>query len=171
MRIPAIALLLALAVLAPQCQALADADRLAPLQFLVGDWIGEGSGKPGDSTATFSFTPELQYAALIRRAHSDYPATPERAAFAHDDLLIVYPVGDAQFEAFYYDNEGHAIRYRATLTKDGVTFLSEPTAGQPRFKLSYARAGEGRLHILFAIAPPGSPDTFQTYVEGDAHKK
>jgi hypothetical protein len=151
--------------------AQAQTERWAPVQFLIGDWVGEGSGKPGDSTSTFSFAPDLQNAALIRRAHSDYPATSERPVFAHDDILVLYPTGGTNFGAFYYDNEGHAISYRASVAVGSATFISDPVAGQPRFKLTYSRTATDRLHIEFAIAPPNKPTDFQVYVAGDAHRK
>jgi len=67
------------------------ADLWAPLQFLLGDWVGEGNGAPGQSAGGFSFQPDLQRQILVRKSRAEYPATKDRPAFAHDDLTIVYP--------------------------------------------------------------------------------
>ena len=85
----------ALAVLALPLQA--KGASLEDLKFLVGEWKGEGGGKPGQATAGgFSFSFELQGKVLIRRSFSEYAATAERPGFRHDDLMIVYQDPDAK---------------------------------------------------------------------------
>ena len=37
------------------------------LQFLVGEWSGEGGGGPGEGSGTFSFATELQGKILVRK--------------------------------------------------------------------------------------------------------
>ncbi|MGA2593186.1 MAG: hypothetical protein ABSH32_24995, partial [Bryobacteraceae bacterium] len=82
------------------------------LQYLLGDWTGEGSGGPGQGAGSFSFQPDLQGKILVRKNHAEYPATKERAAFVHDDLMIVYrEPPDKGLHAIYFDNEQHVIRY------------------------------------------------------------
>lgn len=49
---------------------------------------------------------------FIRKDHVSFPATKDRAAFSHDDLLITSnEPGRQSFHAEYWDNEGHAIHY------------------------------------------------------------
>jgi hypothetical protein len=142
-------------------------------QFLVGDWIGEGGGAPGQGTGGFTFSLDLQNRVLVRKNFAEYPAETGRPAYRHDDLMIIYQEPGKPTRADYWDNEGHVIHYTATLAKDGnaVTFLSDSLATISRFRLTYARLGDGRLTILFEIAPPDHPTGFAKYLEATARKK
>lgn len=53
---------------------------------LLGTWVAEGNGAPGSGAGTFSFALDLQKQVVVRKSHTEYPATAEREAFAHDDL-------------------------------------------------------------------------------------
>src|SRR5262245_28431929 len=104
-------------------------------QFLIGTWKAAGSGTPGESAGEFSFSLDLQKRVLVRRSHTDYPATANRPAFAHDDLMIIHADEQQVFHADYYDNEGHTIRYTVEFSGDGsvCTFVSDSSAAtQPR---------------------------------------
>jgi hypothetical protein len=142
------------------------------LQFLVGTWNAAGSGSPGEGAGVFSFSFDLQKRLLVRRSHTDYPAASNRAAFAHDDLMIIYADDQQLFHADYYDNEGHVIRYTLQFSADGNTwtFVSDTLASRPRFRLTYSKTSEAELKIKFEIAPPDQPDAFKKYVEGTAHR-
>lgn len=59
-------------------------------KFLIGEWVGEGTGAPGEGTGGFSFSYDLQNTVLVRKNFANYPATKDRPAFTHDDLMIVY---------------------------------------------------------------------------------
>ncbi len=145
-----------------------------PLQFLVGDWVGEGGGSPGQGAGEFSFRPDLQDRVLVRRSFAEYPATKERPAFRHDDLTIVYRESDAgPLRAIYFDNEGHVIRYAiaASPEKNAVEFVSEASSSAPRFRLTYTRAGADTVGIRFEIAPPGKPDAFAPYLDAKARRR
>jgi hypothetical protein len=61
-----------------------------PVQYLMGDWIGEGGGAPGQGSGSFSFKPDLQGKILVRKNRAEYPATKDREAVVHDDLMVVY---------------------------------------------------------------------------------
>jgi hypothetical protein len=142
-------------------------------KFLVGDWVGEGSGQPGQGSGSFSFHFELQGKILVRKNRSDYPATKDRPAVSHEDLMVIYPeAGETPNRAIYFDNEGHVIHYAATFADDGnsVTFLSDAAPSAPRFRLTYVKGKEGKVTIRFEIAPPGKPEAFSTYLEGAAHR-
>jgi len=143
-------------------------------EYLIGDWVGEGGGQPGQGTGGFTFLPDLQNHVLVRKSHATYPATKERPAFAHDDLTVVYrDSDDAPPRAVYFDSEGHVIHYSVTVSADRKTieFVSEPTPSSPRYRLTYLMTGSGDLTLKFEIAPPGKPDSFSTYIEAKAKRK
>jgi hypothetical protein len=144
-----------------------------PLQYLVGDWTGEGGGGPGQGTGSFSFQPDLQGKILVRKNRSEYPATKERAALVHDDLMVVYrDAPEEGLRAIYFDSEGHTIRYEVQAATDGsqVVFVSGAEPSAPRYRLTYTRVDQGRLKIKFEIAPPGKPEQFAAYIEAGAHR-
>ena len=148
-------------------------DVWGPWRFLVGKWTAAASGEPGEGKGTFSFALELQGKILVRRGRTDFPATPARAAFSHEDLLIVYSeAGAAPNRAIYFDNEGHVIQYRTTFDAQGkvLTFLSESSPQAPRQRLTYTQSADGTLKVTFALAPPGKPEAFVTHVEGVAQR-
>jgi hypothetical protein len=145
-----------------------------PLQFLVGDWVGEGGGSPGQGAGEFSFQPDLQGRILVRKNFAAYPATKDRPASRHDDLTIVYRESEGgPLKAIYFDNEGHVINYAVTAPsgKDSVELLSDASPSGPRFRLTYSKAGADAVGIRFEMAPPGKPDAFSTYIEAKAKRK
>jgi|WetSurMetagenome_2_1015567.scaffolds.fasta_scaffold71527_3 hypothetical protein len=139
-----------------------------PWTVLVGEWVGEGNGRPGAGGGASSFALDLERHALVRRSTSDYPAAEGRPAVHHEDLMVIYP-GDAgaAARALFLDNEGHAIEYAAAWSAGGevLTFVSEARPGAPRFRLTYRVMAGDRLAVDFEIAPPGS-GTFAPYVSG-----
>src|SRR6266849_4941025 len=117
--------LISIAALAQQPK---ERDPWSSLRFLIGEWVGEGGGGPGQGTGVFSFQPDLDGKILVRKNHSEYPATKDRPAFSHDDLMIVYPeTAGAPLRAVYFDTEGHVIQYAIGGSADGssVRFLSD----------------------------------------------
>jgi hypothetical protein len=149
-------------------------DAWGPYKFLVGSWTAEGHGEPGKGAGAFSFGLELQGKILVRKNHLDFPATPQRAAFTHEDLLIVYRDADATpNRAIYFDSEGFVIHYAATFSEDGkvLTFLSEGSPQAPHQRLTYVQNGDGTVKVKFELAPPGKPEAFVTHVEGIAHRE
>jgi len=164
--LPACAVVLA-ALLAPAALAAGDAG-LERLDFLLGDWIGSGSGAPGSGSGTFAFRPGLDGRVLVRSARSEYPAAEGKPAVVHDDLLIVYGSGD---RAIYFDNEGHVIHYaiRADPEAHTTTFLSDDPG--PAFRLTYRELAPGRLRVTFEISPSGKAEDFRTYLDGEALRK
>ncbi|MBI1791899.1 MAG: hypothetical protein HYR60_30600 [Acidobacteria bacterium] len=152
--------------------SLSATDRWDPLRFLIGDWAGAGTGQPGEGTGSFSFRLDLDRKILVRKNRASYPATPQRPAFSHEDLMVVYPepAGD-KLRAIYFDNEGHVIHYAVASSADSVEFLSDPAPAGPRFRLSYRRTGPGKLALKFEIAPPGKPEAFSSYIEATASKR
>jgi hypothetical protein len=141
--------------------------------FLLGEWVGEGSGKPGQATGGFTFSSELQNRILVRKNFADYPATKEHPAFSHNDLMVIYKERGDSTNAIYWDNEGHVINYSVEFPKDTntITLVSTPNPTAPQFRFTYTKTGVDKLKILFEIAPPGKPDTFSKYIEATAHRK
>jgi hypothetical protein len=143
-----------------------------PVQYLVGDWTGEGGGGPGQGAGSFSFKPDLQGKILVRKNRAEYPAAKERAASVHDDLMVIYrDTPEAALRAVYFDSEGHTIRYEVQAPPDGgVVFVSGPEPSAPRYRLTYTRVDWDHLKIKFEIAPPGKPEQFATYIEAGARR-
>jgi len=143
-------------------------------RWLLGDWVGEGGGQPGEGSGWFSFHPDLQGKVLVRRNQANYPHSEDRPAYTHDDLMVVYvDPATKSTRADYFDNEGHVIRYAVTVSDDGKTFifLSPSDPAGPRYRLSYHILGADNLSLKFEIAPPGSPNQFATYIEAKARRK
>ncbi|MGD1146889.1 MAG: hypothetical protein ABR961_02920 [Thermoanaerobaculaceae bacterium] len=149
--------------------ATAPSSPLDAVRFLVGTWQGDGSGQPGQGSGSVSFALDLDGHVLVRRSHSEYPATAGRPPVAHEDLMVIYPApGRGGLAAVYFDNEGHVIPYSVDVSKDGKTivFQSEPESSQPRFRLTCTRVAEDVVDVAFEIAPPGTPAAFKPYVSG-----
>jgi hypothetical protein len=140
-----------------------------PAQFLIGPWIGEGSGQPGAGAGAFSFTPDLQGKVLMRRSFAEYPAASGRPASRHDDLMVVYrDEASGDLRAIYFDNEGHVIRYTGKASAGGVVFVSEGSPGELRYRLTYTATGKDTLKLQFEVAAPGKD--FVGYLEASARR-
>jgi hypothetical protein len=144
-----------LLLLAACCLSAQSADPWKPLQFLAGEWIGEGAGSPGESSGACSFTFDLQRKVMIRRSYA------ESSNGRHDDLMVIYL--SKALKAIYFDNEGHVIDYAVEAGPDSVRFLNE------QYRLTYRKAGEDKLTLDFDIAPPGKP--FANYLHAMLRKK
>lgn len=140
-------------------------------KFFIGNWVGEGSGTPGNGSGEFSLQPDLQGQILIRRSRAEYPATAKSPAYVHDDLMIVYK-DNGETRADYFDSEGHVIHYAVTLSDDGkqAIFLSDsdPDADDPQYRLTYTAGANDSLAIKFEIAQAGKP--FATYITAEARR-
>ena len=159
-------LLLAASIMLAQTASKPD-DRWAPLAFLIGEWTGEGGGGPGQGSGGFSFSPDQGRTILVRKNRADYPATPDRPAFSHTDLMYVYKEpGETKLRAIYFDTEDHVIHYTVEPSADGssVQFVSE------NYRLTYRKTGVDTVGIKFEIAPPGKPGAYATYIEATARR-
>jgi hypothetical protein len=166
------ALPLVLAVLALSTAAVAQpADPWTPFQFLIGTWVGEGGGGPGEGRGEFSLAFDLNRQVLVRKNFSEYPAQGGRPASRHDDLMITYlDSASKQPRAIYFDSEGHTIRY-AVATHDG-SLVYESEAGEPfpHYRFTYVPNGASRLTGKFEIAADRE-SPFKTYIDFTARKK
>ncbi len=137
--------------------------------WLIGDWVGDGNGKPGDGNGFFSLKEDLSGKVLIRKAHSEYPATADKPAIIHDDLMTVYPGTDSTSDrAIYFDNEGHVINYTVSVSDKSIVLLSEKMPSAPIFRLTYLLIENGLINIKFEMSQDG--EHFMTYVEGKCKK-
>jgi hypothetical protein len=144
----------------------------ADFRFLMGTWVSVGETAEG--SGGFTLEPDLQGKVLVRRNEADLPATKDRPAAKHEDLMVIYRVpGVEQIGASYYDNEDHVIQYTVSSLpeKKGLVFTSEAGPSAPRFRLTYTKGAEDTVFIKFEFAPPGKPDEFKTYLEGAARRK
>lgn len=143
------------------------------LRFLVGKWVGEGTSDVGAGSGYFTFELSLKDKVLVRKNRAEYPATNERPAVLHEDLMIVYADSAAkQLRAFYTDTEGNVIRYTVALSGDGkkLVFLSDPSDPGPRYRLTYSVNQQDKMSLTFEIAPPNKPDEFKKFIEGEVRK-
>ena len=146
-----------------------------PWVYLMGQWEGDVGGQPGQGTGEFAFYFDLDGKVMVRKSRADFPATKDRPAFSHEDLMVIYlqPGESASRRAIYFDNENHVIEYTAEFSAERgcFTFLSEAAPSAPRQRLTYTREGADRVSIKFEIAPPDKPEVFTTHIEGSAHRK
>jgi hypothetical protein len=166
--------ILCLAFLAALCAVVSaqdESDVWKPFQFMIGDWSGGGSGKPGEGVGQFSVAFELNRKILVRRNHAEYPAKPGQAKGpAHDDLMVIYPqAGQGGFRAEYFDSEGHVIHYAVSFPAGKIVFESDNSSGGPRFKLIYEMKSADDLGLEFDVAPPNRD--YQPYLTGTVHRK
>jgi hypothetical protein len=139
--------------------------------YLIGEWVGEGNGQPGQGEGKFSFQKDLDGKILIRKNHTVFPETSKSKAMVHDDLLIVYPgVNGAPQEAIYFDNEGNTIKYKVSFTANSVVLTSDIQKDAPRFRLSYVSQDNKTVTINFEMASPQTPEEFRMYLSGKAIK-
>lgn len=141
------------------------------LQHLTGHWVGEGNGQPGQGTGGFSFQADLGGSIMVRKSHTEFPATAARPATIHDDLMVIYPdYTGVPSKAIYWDNEYHTIEYAISFTEKAVVFTSPASKQMPRFRLSYETIDAVTVNVKFEMASPQSPDEFKMYLEGKSRK-
>jgi hypothetical protein len=146
---------------------------LDSLKGLLGKWTGEGTSEEGKGGGYVTFESDLNEKVLIRKNHAEYPATKDRPAFTHDDLMVIYvEAGDKQLRAFYADTEGHAINYVVTVSDSGkkIVFLSDARDAGPHYRLTYLVTNPDQIDLTFEIAEAAKPDQFRKYIEARLHK-
>ncbi len=141
-------------------------------KFLLGEWEGGNRGDPGAGSGTFSFEFDLDDNILVRKSHTVFPPTQERAGYAHDDLIVVYNETTGEKRAIYFDNEQHVIHYAVTVSQDqnSITLESDPLPGMPQFRFTYTRMGENEVDGRFEMTPPGQPGAYFTYIQGTSRR-
>ena len=170
MRIRAILLLLSI-VICLNLSAQKNSEMWSKWKYLIGNWEGEGNGTPGKGDGFFSFRNDLDENILIRKNHSEYPATADSPATVHNDIMIIYPdTSGNPVKAIYFDNEGHIINYAITYSDSTIILTSEVKTNSPRFRLTYIKIDSKTVNIKFEIAFAQKPDFFTTYLEGKGIK-
>jgi hypothetical protein len=137
--------------------------------WLIGEWAGEGSGQPGQGVGTFSFGFDLGKNILVRKSHSEYPASENRPKVVHDDLMIVYPdQSGSQTRAIYFDNEGHTINYTLAYSDNSIVMTSEKVPNSPFFRLTYTLLENQTVNTKFEMSQDGMK--YMVYIEGKSKK-
>jgi hypothetical protein len=137
--------------------------------FLIGEWRGEGGGQPGQGGGTFTFSFDLDHQIAVRKSHSEYPASGDKPAILHDDLMIVYPESPGSpMKAIYFDNEGHVINYSVTFSGPDIILTSDKMENMPLFRLTYTSLDNETVDTNFEISRDG--EHFMTYVRGKSKK-
>ena len=137
--------------------------------WLTGEWIGEGSGQPGTGVGTFSFKTDLDQNVLIRKSHSEYPATESKPKVIHDDLMVVYPdYSGIPTKAIYFDNESHTINYSISYSDKTIILTSDKIPNVPVFRLTYSLLDNETVNTKFEMSQDGVK--FFTYIEGKSKR-
>jgi len=165
-----IALLLLYSIAASTQNPPKEASRWAAWEPFLGSWQGTGSGQPGQGAGEFTLEPDLHGTVLVRHNFAEYPATKDKPAYRHDDLMVIYSDND-KTRADYWDNEDHVIHYDAALSPGRLVFTSSSAQAGPRYRLTYTKTSDDALKITFEIAPPDDPGAFKTYIEASAIRK
>lgn len=140
-------------------------DKWAPL---IGEWKGEGSGKPGQGGGTFTFNYDLDKKIITRKSHSEYPAADNKPKIVHDDLMIIYLEAGNPSKAIYFDNEGHIINYTIAYDDKSIVLTGDKIPNAPVFRLSYTLLGKDEMNTKFEMSQDGQK--FMTYIEGKCRK-
>jgi len=142
-------------------------------EFLIGTWEAKTTGGSAGATAsgTYSFQTELKDHVLARYSVNSGCNGPADFDCLHTDLLYVYPDAPGKsYQAVYFDNEGHIIHYGLSFpTAVTVVFLSNTSATEPQFRLSYELKGS-TLYGKFQMRLPGQTE-FRSYLEWSGEKR
>jgi hypothetical protein len=137
--------------------------------FLLGTWVGEGNGQPGQGSGSFTFAFDLNQNILVRKNHTEFPPSGGRPAAIHDDLMIVYSEsGGDPSKAIYFDNERHVIHYSVVYSGESIILTSEKTGNMPVFRLTYQALDPETINTKFEMSQDG--EKFSTYIEGKSKK-
>lgn len=138
--------------------------------WLIGEWVGEGSGQPGQGGGKFSFSFDLNERILVRKSHTEFPAMNNRPASVHDDLMVIYPDNSGTpTKSIYFDNEGHTINYTISYLPNTIILTSGKEENMPIFRLTYNLLENGSVNTKFEMSQDGVQ--FMKYIEGVSIKK
>jgi hypothetical protein len=139
------------------------------LEWLIGEWQGEGSGIPGEGGGIFTFSYDLEKRIMVRKSHSEYPGENIKSRTIHDDLMIIYPDSKGNPDkAIYFDYEGHTINYAITYPDSSIVLTSVLNPETPTFRLIYTMLDVDTVYTKFEMSRDGK--SFMTYIEGKSKK-
>jgi hypothetical protein len=98
---------------------------------------------------------------LTRRSWCEFPETPQRPAFRHEDLLVIYVDSESRLQGVFWDNEGDVHFYRlvqVAVGGDGVRLVTDAAIPGPRQALEYQFLPPNRTSSVFNLLVPGAPD-------------
>jgi hypothetical protein len=138
-------------------------------EWLKGEWVGVGTGQPGQGGGYFSFKTDLDDNILVRKAHTEFPDSGNRPSAIHNDLMIIYPGNqDVSPKAIYFDNEGHTINYLVSFSENSIVMTSEKVPDVPVFRLTYTLLDPETVNTKFEMSQDNV--NFVTYIEGKSKK-
>lgn len=138
--------------------------------WLMGEWVGDGGGQPGQGGGSFTFAFDLDKKVVVRKSHSEFKGPEGKPAVIHDDLMVIYlDFNGSPSKAIYFDNEGHTINYSIAYSENAIVFVSDRIPNVPVFRLSYLPLEDGSVNVKFEMSRDG--EKFTTYVEGRSRKK
>ncbi|MDD4970307.1 MAG: hypothetical protein PHT07_12855 [Paludibacter sp.] len=136
---------------------------------LIGKWVGDGAGQPGQGNGTFTFNFDLDKKILVRKGHTYFPKTDTKSEITHDDLMIIYPdYTGMPSKAIYFDNEGHTINYSVLCSDKSIVFTSTKINNVPVFRLTYTLLDNDMINTKFEMSRDG--EVFTPYLEGKSKK-
>ncbi len=138
-------------------------------EWLMGEWIGEGAGQPGQGNGSFTFNLDLDKKILVRKSHTRFPKTENKQEIKHDDLMVIsLDYSGNPSTAIYFDSEGHTISYAVFCSENAIVFTSSKTMNAPVFRLTYTLLDNGLINTKFEMSPDG--EKFNTYIEGKSKR-
>jgi hypothetical protein len=147
-------------------------DPLAPLRFLIGEWTGTSSGRPGNGTARRTY--ELTLSGRVLRVENRVVYPPQEKnekGETHDDLgLITFDRGRQRFVYRQANVEGFVNTYVSdpvTLESKTIVFTTESIENIPpgwRARETYLVTGPDTFVERFELAEPGKDFTLYSEV-------
>lgn len=163
-------LILLVIILLPPFGFTQQSDPFESWKWLLGEWVGEGNGQPGKGSGEFSLFPDLDNKILVRKNHSEYPATKDKPKIIHDDLMVVYlDFSGNPNKAIYFDNENHVINYNISYSANSIILTSEKIPNVPVFRLTYASVEKELINVKFEMSQDG--ENFTVYSEGKCERR
>lgn len=140
-----------------------------PVNYFVGNWIGEGGGAPGIGKYERSYQSTLNGNFIEIRNRSTYPPTEKSPnGEVHEDIgYILYDKARKTFLLRQFHIEGFANDYvleSISADKKTLVFTSENIVNIPngwRARETYRILGPNEFEETFDLAPPDKP--FEVY--------
>jgi hypothetical protein len=137
--------------------------------WLLGEWVGEGSGQPGQGGGKFTFSAGLDGKIIMRNGHTEFPAAAGKPESVHNDLMIIYlDPTDRKDRAAYFDNEGHTIFYSVNYSENEIVLTGDKIPDSPVFRLIYTKLDSVTVNTRFEMSMDGN--RFVPYIEGKSRK-